>query len=53
VSLDLLDANGNVIATAEDGTIELSNLAPGNYKFRIRGAVTKAVDFTINSEQKG
>ncbi|HET8783753.1 MAG TPA: hypothetical protein VFM63_15175, partial [Pyrinomonadaceae bacterium] len=53
ISFELLDANGNLIAIAEDDKIELSNLAPGNYVFRIRGNVTKAVDFTINCEQDG
>jgi subtilisin family serine protease len=51
ILFELLDANGNLIATAQDGKIELTNLARGNYIFRIRGNVTKAVDFTINSEQ--
>ncbi len=51
IYFELLDANGNLIAIAEGDTIELHNLALGNYVFRIRGSVTKAVDFTINSEQ--
>ena len=51
IYFELLDANGNLIATAADDRIELSNLARGNYIFRIRATVTKAVDFTINSEQ--
>ncbi|HZN08809.1 MAG TPA: hypothetical protein VFB65_18590, partial [Pyrinomonadaceae bacterium] len=51
IYFELLDANGNVVAVAEDNTIELHNLALGNYVFRIRGSVSKAVDFTINSEQ--
>jgi subtilisin family serine protease len=52
IYFELLDANGNLIAIAEDDTIELHNLALGNYVFRIRGNVTKAVDFTVNSEQR-
>ena len=52
IYFELLDANGSVIAIAEDNKIELRNLAPGNYVFRIRGNVTKAVDFTIKSEQE-
>ena len=52
IYFELLDANGVLIAIAEDDKIELRNLAPGNYVFRIRGNVTKAVDFTINSEQE-
>jgi hypothetical protein len=51
IYFELLDANGNLIAIAEDDQIELRNLAPGNYVFRIRGNVTKAVDFTIKCEQ--
>ena len=51
IFFELLDANGNLIAIAEGDKIELSNLAPGNYVFRIRGNVTKAVDFTIKSQQ--
>jgi hypothetical protein len=47
-----LDANGNVIAVAENDRIELRNLALGNYAFRVRGDVTKAVDFTIKCEQR-
>jgi hypothetical protein len=52
IYFELLDANGIVIAVAENDKIELRNLAPGNYVFRIRGNVAKAVDFTINSEQR-
>ena len=48
---ELLDANGNLIAIAENDKIELRNLVQGNYVFRIRGNVTKAVDFTIKCEQ--
>ena len=52
IYFELLDANGIVIAVAENDKIELRNLALGNYIYRIRGNVTKAVDFTINSEQR-
>src|SRR6185503_17990349 len=48
---ELLDSNGNLIASAPDNKIALRNLALGNYVFRIRGDVTTAVDFTIKSEQ--
>jgi hypothetical protein len=51
IYFELLDANGNVIASAENDRIAISNLAVGNYVYRIRGSVTKAVDFTIKSEQ--
>lgn len=51
IYFELLDANGILIASAENDKIEGRSLAPGNYAFRIRGNVTKAVDFTIKSEQ--
>jgi len=51
IFFELLDANGNVIVIAENDKIELRTLATGNYVFRIRGSVTKAVDFTVKSEQ--
>jgi len=40
-----------VIAIAQNDKIELRNLPPGNYVFRIRGNVTTPVDFTIKGEQ--
>ena len=43
--------DGNLIAVAEKDKIDLANLARGNYVFRIRGSVTKPVDFTIKCEQ--
>jgi hypothetical protein len=52
IYFEVVDANGNVIATADKDAIALSNLAPGNYKFRIRGDVTTAVDFTIKCAQE-
>ncbi|HSE19303.1 MAG TPA: S8 family serine peptidase [Pyrinomonadaceae bacterium] len=51
IYFEVLDANGNLIAIAENNKIALRNLALGNYVFRIRGDVTTAVDFTIKSEQ--
>ena len=51
IYFELLDANGNLIAIAENDRIALHNLALGNYVFRIRGDVTNAVDFTIKCEQ--
>jgi subtilisin family serine protease len=51
INFELLDANGNVIALANGDKIDLRNLALGNYVFRVRGNVTKAVDFTINCNQ--
>jgi subtilisin family serine protease len=49
IYFEVLDGNGNVIA--EGDKITLQNLAPGSYAFRIRGNVTKAVDFTIKCNQ--
>jgi hypothetical protein len=53
IYFELLDSNGNLIASAQDNKIAVRNLALGNYVFRIRGDVMKAVDFTIKSEQDG
>jgi subtilisin family serine protease len=52
VYFDIFDGNGNLIATAAENEIELQNMAPGRYIFRIRGDVSKAVDFTIRCEQE-
>ncbi|MEJ7849292.1 MAG: S8 family serine peptidase [Pyrinomonadaceae bacterium] len=51
IVFELLDANGNLIATATGRTIYLDGIAPGNYYYRVRGDVSKAVDFTIKSRQ--
>ncbi len=51
IVFELLDANGNLIATATGRTIYLDGLAPGTYYYRVRGNVTRAVDFTIKSRQ--
>ncbi len=51
IYFELLDESGNVIAVASDRKILLQNLTPGNYIYRVRGNVAKAVDFTIKSGQ--
>ena len=51
IYFDLLDAKGNLIATADKQRIQLSNLTPGTYIYRVRGTVAKSVDFTIKSGQ--
>jgi subtilisin family serine protease len=51
IAFDLLDASGNLVATASQQKIRLDGLTPGTYIYRIRGNVTKAVDFTIKSGQ--
>ena len=51
IVFELLDASGNLIATASGKTIRLDGLAPGTYIYRVRGNVAKAVDFTIKSGQ--
>ncbi|HEX6126426.1 MAG TPA: S8 family serine peptidase [Pyrinomonadaceae bacterium] len=51
LSFELLDANGTVIAIADQQKIQLDGLANGTYFYRIRGNVTRAVDFTIKSGQ--
>jgi subtilisin family serine protease len=51
IVFELLDASGNLIAVANQQKIRLSGLAAGTYVYRVRGNVTKAVDFTIKSGQ--
>ena len=51
IYFELLDANGNLIAIANKQKIYLNGLTPGTYIYRIRGNVTKAVDFIIKSGQ--
>jgi hypothetical protein len=51
INFELLDANGNLIAAASNRKIQLSSLPLGTYSYRVRGTVTKAVDFTIKSGQ--
>jgi hypothetical protein len=51
IYFELLDANGNLMATAGQQKIRLDGLATGTYVYRVRGNVTKAVDFTIKSGQ--
>jgi hypothetical protein len=51
IYFELLDANRNLIASANQQKIQVSGLATGHYIYRVRGSVTKAVDFTIKSGQ--
>jgi len=51
IVFELLDANGNLIATGNQQKILLDGLGVGTYVYRVRGNVTKAVDFTIKSGQ--
>jgi cell division septation protein DedD len=51
IYFELLDAERNVIAVADKNKIYLQTLQPGNYFYRVRGSVTKPVDFTIKSGQ--
>ena len=51
IYFELLDANGNLIAVANQQKIYLDGLTAGTYFYRIRGNVTKAVDFTVKSGQ--
>jgi subtilisin family serine protease len=51
IYFELLDTNGNLLATATQQKILMQNLAPGTYIYKVRGNVTKAVDFTIKSSQ--
>ncbi|MBA2735956.1 MAG: S8 family serine peptidase [Pyrinomonadaceae bacterium] len=51
IYFELLDANGNLIATARNNKIYLEGLKTGRYFYRVSGNVSKAVDFTIKSGQ--
>jgi subtilisin family serine protease len=51
IAFELLDSNGNLVRTASGQKIQMSGLATGSYFYRVRGSVTKAVDFTIKSGQ--
>ena len=51
IYLELLDASGNLIATANQQKILLEGLPVGTYVYRVRGGVNRAVDFTIKSGQ--
>lgn len=49
---ELFDSNRNLIATGNaQNKIELSGLSAGTYYYRVRGSVSRAVDFTIKSGQ--
>jgi subtilisin family serine protease len=48
---ELLDGNHNVIATTTKNKITLDGLSNGTYFYRVRGNVSRAVDFTIKSIQ--
>lgn len=51
IFFELFDDNGNLIATAANQKIFMQNLTPGTYIYKVRGNVTKSVDFTIKSSQ--
>jgi len=51
VYFELLDTNRNLIATTAKQKIQLDGLPTGSYIYRVRGSVSKAVDFTIKSGQ--
>jgi len=48
---ELLDANGNLLTTATQQKINREDLSPGRYSYRVRGNVSRPVDFTIKSGQ--
>jgi subtilisin family serine protease len=53
VGFDLLTEQGAVIASAErHDTMRLTDLAPGRYTYRVRGAVSDPVDFVLRSHQR-
>lgn len=49
---ELIDSQGNIVATSSNGRIYVGGLTPGTYKYRVRGSVNRAVDFTIKSGQE-
>ena len=51
VVFELVGPSGNVVASASSQKIQLDGLPTGSYVYRVRGNVTKAVDFTIKSGQ--
>lgn len=51
LTFELLDANGNPVAMADNKKIYLEDLPLGTYIYRVTGNVSKAVDFTIKSGQ--
>ena len=51
VYFELLDTNRNLIATTAKQKIQLDGLPTSSYIYRVRGSVSKAVDFTIKSGQ--
>lgn len=51
IFFELIGPNGNLVATASGQKIQIENLPIGTYTYRVRGSVTKAVDFTIKSGQ--
>ena len=51
IYFELLDASGNVVGTATQQKIHRENISPGRYSYRVRGNVSRPVDFTIKSGQ--
>jgi subtilisin family serine protease len=51
IAFELLDGNGNFIMSSASKKIQRDGLPLGAYRYRIRGSVTKDVDFTIKSGQ--
>jgi serine protease AprX len=51
IYFELLDASGNLVATANQQKIQLEGLPVGTYVYRVRGSINRAVDFTIKSGQ--
>ncbi|MGH9346797.1 MAG: S8 family serine peptidase [Vicinamibacterales bacterium] len=52
VTLALVDAGGRVVVEGVDARrIEAAGLAPGDYALRVRGAVSRSIDFVIKVTQ--
>ena len=52
VGVDVVNASGAIVGSAErHEQLKLTGLPPGEYTYRVRGAVTTPVDFVIKSTQ--
>jgi len=48
---ELLDASGRLVASSSDKRLRVTHLPDGTYYYRVTGAVSRPIDFTIKSTQ--
>jgi hypothetical protein len=48
---ELLDASGRLVASSSDKRLRVTDLPSGTYRYRVTGAVSRPIDFTIKSAQ--